>query len=201
MYKDLSQWTYEPEIDTHKPLFSVGGGNGGLEESLEDSNVTVHERRQRGEKEADALDDEETPFHWPEEANQYKVLASSAELTPTAIQNQSPIQADSSPRGTYNHALQIVTAQPRATVMGQHQVSTLRILVRLMRDVHSDVFDDETNLGENDSWTNVWFRLDATWGMHSEVVLKKRFGWVLQYIRDGALPNEAQCVKGALREV
>lgn len=75
--------------------------------------------------------------------------------------------------------------------MGQHRVSTLRVLVRLMRDIHSDVFDVTTGLGEeNDSWTHVWFRLDATWGMQSEKKIEDKIWLSAGLYRIGALSNE-----------
>lgn len=144
-------------------------------------------------EDADLSDDEKTPYSWPSDINRYKALASSAELSPTK-------ETDSAVKLTVDPAIRLVSKQPRAIVMGQHRVSTLHVLVRLMRDVHSDVFDGTTELGENDFWRNVWFRLDDTWAMHSEKTLKTKFGWVLDYIRIGALPSEAQCVKDALRE-
>jgi hypothetical protein len=146
-------------------------------------------------------DNEDTPYAWPCDTNHYNVLASSAELTSVVTRKESPTPADSAVESTVDPAIRIVSKQPRAIVMGQHRVSTLRILVRLMRGSHSDVFHGKTEFGENDFWTHVWFRLDETWGIKSEKKLKTRFGWVLDYIRIGALPNEAQCVKDTLREV
>jgi hypothetical protein len=98
-----------------------------------------------------------------------------------------------------NPAIRIISRQPRAIVMGQHRVATLRILVRLMRDIRGDVFRGTTELGENDFWMHVAFRLDGRGGENTQDKIWLAAG--LDYIRIGALPNDAQCIKDALREV
>jgi hypothetical protein len=203
-YKDLPRWAYDPAFDTHKATCSDGATSGGVEGLLAEfgmEDMMAHEQVALDDEDVDVSDNEDTPYSWPNDTNRYKVLASSAELTSTVIRKESPTPADSAVESTVDPAIRIMSKQPRATVMGQHRVSTLRILVRIMRDIHSDVFHGKAELGENDFWTHVWFRLDETWEIKSEKKLKTRFGWVLDYIRIGALPNEAQCVKDALREV
>lgn len=137
-YRDLPRWVYDPAFDTHKDTSLDGATDVGREELL-------HESDNKDVEDADLSDDEKTPYSWPSDINRYKALASSAELSP-------PKETDSAVELTVDPAIRLVSKQPRAIVRGQHRLSTLRVLVRLMRDVHSDVFDGTTELGENGLW-------------------------------------------------
>jgi len=45
---------------------------------------------------------------------------------------------------------------PSRIIMGQRQVSTLRVLVRFMREVHKEIFDGvSASLREMDFWTSL----------------------------------------------
>jgi hypothetical protein len=204
MSKSLCRWAYDPAYDTHKQSCSDSVASGMVEDVLDKIGVEdmmVDERVESDEEGDDLSDNEDAPYHWPSDTNRFRVLASSAEITSIVATKENPSPADSAAGLAVNPTIQIGSKQPRAIAMGQHRVSTLRILVRFMRDIHNDVFHGETELGENDFWRHTWFRLNETWGNMSERTLKARFGWVLDYIRTGALPNEAQCVKDTLREI
>lgn len=200
--KHLPRWEYDPRCDTHEATCSNGAKGGGEEEiSLElDVEMDALEQGAANDEDLDVSDNEDKPYPWPSDFNRYKVMAASTEITSTITRKGSSSREDLALESTVNPALQIVSQQPRTIVMGLHRVSTLRVFVRIMRDIHSDVFHGNTDTGENVFWTNVWFLLDETWGIGSEKKLKTKFGWVLDYIRIGALPNEAQCVKDALRQ-
>jgi hypothetical protein len=88
---------------------------------------------------------------------------------------------------------------PRRVIMGQHRVSTLHVLVRLISEVHKDIFNGgPVTFREKDFWSSLWFNLDKTWGIVFPELLEGRFDWVLEYIRVGTMPKEVLCFKDAL---
>lgn len=100
--------------------------------------------------------------------------------------------------GNISNVDQKVTADSR--VMGQHKVSTLRILSRLMSFVHQDVYNNASDdLNEDDLWRNLWFDLDEElWSIPSSEI---RFDWVVHYVRKGSFPKEASYLADVFRQV
>jgi hypothetical protein len=91
---------------------------------------------------------------------------------------------------------------PGRIIVGQHRVSTLHVLVRLMSEVHKGIFDGvPVTSREKDFWSNLWFNLDKAWGTVLPELLEERFDWILEYIRVGTMPKEVLCFKDTLRQV
>lgn len=204
--KSLPKWTYDPTRDVHRKIVLDKLTDTPLNEPISDQSVGSETCDSEGDdndndslsshEELGDLEDNDIPYVWPSDAYRYEALASSTSWktrTPT-VQDQKSISE--------NSTIAIDFRISKRIIMGQHQVSTLRVLVRLMRDVHKDILDSgPVTLREKDFWTNLWFRLDNTWGIILPKLLKERFDWVLEYIREGRMPKEALCVKDALRQV
>ncbi|KAF5573978.1 aminodeoxychorismate synthase [Fusarium subglutinans] len=86
-------------------------------------------------------------------------------------------------------------------------VSTFRVLVHLMQDIHKRAFDESTDsssldLTDNQFWECLYVGgLGPIWGFKSVEEVKHRFSWVLRSIRTGYLPTEAAKIRGILLEV
>lgn len=92
-------------------------------------------------------------------------------------------------------------------VMGNLRVSSLRVLVCIMRDFHQRTFDESTesdflDLTDNEFWQSIFIGgLDNSWEIKDVERLQSRFGWVLDLIRKGQMPAEASLIEGIFREV
>ncbi|KAL7911897.1 hypothetical protein GGI35DRAFT_491983 [Trichoderma velutinum] len=106
-------------------------------------------------------------------------------------------ELDSDPKQT----LIIDTKIRNPLEMAQHQKSTFRILVAIMRRHHESVFNGELNtVTDHDFWSNLFIvGLDSFWMVGDTHVWRDRFGWVLQYIRTGTLPEDAAIARGILQ--
>ncbi|KAG5790052.1 hypothetical protein H9Q69_010891 [Fusarium xylarioides] len=86
-------------------------------------------------------------------------------------------------------------------------VSTFRVLVHLMQDIHKRTFDESTDsssldLTDNQFWECLYVGgLGPSWGFKSVEEVKHRFSWVLRSIRTGYLPTEATKIRGILLEI
>lgn len=75
-----------------------------------------------------------------------------------------------------------------------------------MRDVHQRTFDESTestflDLTDAEYWDNLFVGgLGSSWGIKNVQELKSRFGWVLEYVRSGYLPQEASIADEVLRD-
>ncbi|KAI9147671.1 Aminodeoxychorismate synthase [Paramyrothecium foliicola] len=91
--------------------------------------------------------------------------------------------------------------------MGKLHVSSLRVLICIMRDYHQRTFDESTesdlfDLSDEEFWQSLYIGgLDNSWGINDVERLRSRFGWVLDLIRDGQMPPEASLVERMFREV
>lgn len=202
----LPKWAYDPTRDTHSTTSKDDVANAPLDGSPSENPLHSETSDSEGDDSDDEslssdedfedLDDVDIPYIWPNDTHRFKALAYSSPLMPyvaTVGQNQSSVAEDST--------MIIDLRTPSHIIMGQHQVSTLRVLVRLMREVHKEVFDSSAaSSSDNDFWRNVWYRLDETWGIASYKLLKQRFGWVLEYIRKGTM-QEVLCFKDALGQI
>lgn len=81
----------------------------------------------------------------------------------------------------------------------QHQTSTLRILISLMRGVHQVVFSDQ-DAEDTQFWETLFFELTPEWKVASQYVLRYRSSWVLGYLRTGALPQDATKAQEIMRD-
>lgn len=205
-WKSLPKWTYDPTRDTHRTTSLDELTNSPLNDSMSDDSVCSETCDSEGDDNGDDSlssyedledsGDNDIPYVWPSDTYRYEALAYSTHFKALAatVQDQRSASEDST--------MTINFRTPRRIVMGQHRVSTLRILVRLMREVHKDIFDGGPVIfREKDFWSNLWFSLDKTWGIVLPELLKERFDWVLEYIRVGTMPKEVLCFKDALRQV
>jgi hypothetical protein len=131
---------------------------------------------------------------WPSDDQRFKALAVSA--SPLLFE---PETADSGQKP--KQTLLIDTTIRNPLRMAQHQPSTFRILVAIMRKHHMSVFNGDPNTTNDHAfWTNLFMEgLDRSWMVGTTTTWKERFSWVLQYIRTGSLPQEAQVAKEVLR--
>ncbi|KAH0562340.1 hypothetical protein GP486_002966 [Trichoglossum hirsutum] len=111
----------------------------------------------------DLEDSDNISYVWLSDKYRYEALAYSSPfkaLSAIANQDQRSVLEDS--------AMIINCRTQRQITMGQHRVSTFRVLVRLMSEVHNDIFDGiSVTFKEKDFWTNLWFNLDEKWGIYS----------------------------------
>ena len=88
-------------------------------------------------------------------------------------------------------------------MMGQHRISSFRILVRHMTDMHRAIFA-EGSATLDDFWEKLFLDMGSDeWGNLSPNTpkgLKERFGWVYDYIVNDQMPVEVLCFMGALRQ-
>lgn len=86
------------------------------------------------------------------------------------------------------------------TKLGQHRPSTFRLLCCIIMRCHQAVFIDDSNSDtDNSFWEALYIgSLDHSWHIKDCARLKQRFEWVLQFIREGELPMEAQTAKDIL---
>ena len=204
-WKSLPKWTYNPTRDTHRTMDELE--NNPLDDLPRDDSARSETSDSKGDdNDDDSLSsnedledsgDDDIPYVWPSDTYRYEALAYSSPFKALAAivnQNQSSVSEDST--------MTINFRTPKRIIMGQHRVSTLRVLVRLMSEVHKDVFDGvPVTSREKDFWLYLWFNLDKTWGTALPELLEERFDWILEYIRVGTMPKEVLCFKDALRQV
>ena len=200
-WKSLPKWTYDPTRDTHRTTSLDELADNPLDDSPSDDSVYSETSDSEGDdnddEDLEGSGDNDIPYVWPSDTYRYEALAYSSPFKALAAivnQDQSSVSEDST--------MTINFRTPRRIIMGQHRVSTLRVLVRLMSEVHKDIFDGvPVTFREKDFWSNLWFKLDKTWGIVLPELLEERFDWVLEYIRVGTMPKEVLCFKDALRQV
>ena len=135
----------------------------------------------------------EGQFEWPSGGTRYKALSSTH---PEVLGPQ--VKATTVPEDD----LEIVLSRVGPSQLAQHQPSTLRILLSIMRSHHQVTFDNGPDDADDDQFWSTLFigALDDKWQILDERVLRHRISWVLKYIRTRALPAEAVFAQGILRE-
>ncbi|CAH0043811.1 unnamed protein product [Clonostachys solani] len=87
------------------------------------------------------------------------------------------------------------------TKIGQHRPSTFRLLCCIMMRCHEAVFNgDFSSDPDSRFWEALYVgSLDDSWHVQDCARLKQRFEWILEFIREGRLPMEAQTAKNILK--
>ncbi|RSL52572.1 hypothetical protein CEP53_008044 [Fusarium sp. AF-6] len=68
-----------------------------------------------------------------------------------------------------------------------------------MRGVHQVVFSNQ-DAEDTQFWETLFFELTPKWKVASQYVLRYRFSWVHEYLRTGALPQEATKAQEIMRD-
>ncbi|CAH0049269.1 unnamed protein product [Clonostachys solani] len=199
----LPPWTYDPLLDPDSPRYIS---------NTHEMHIGVPEYRYCGppdletqasdtEEEAIVESQAEMDYEWASDLPKYQALTLSW-LGPEVIERQSALAAAATGSSIFCRK----TLLP-PLVMGYLRVSSLRVLVCIMRDFHKRTFDETTNsnsldLTDNAFWKSLFIGgLDQSWGIKDARTLQSRFGWVLDLIRTGQLPPEASLVANILKEV
>ncbi|KAH8882390.1 hypothetical protein GQ53DRAFT_772504 [Thozetella sp. PMI_491] len=120
-------------------------------------------------------------YEWPSEASRYKTVAASHDLLALTALNEKK-QTPS--------IIKVGATHMSHCGMAQYRTSTLRILTRLMRDHHESQYDV---LG-------LFIELSESWRATSSANLKHRFSWVLELLRTGSLPAQAELASQILQK-
>ena len=139
------KWTYDPTRDTHRSVALDEAANNPVSDSSSDDCIYSEMSDSGRDDNDDSLSSDENlvdsvdsdgSYVWPSTTYRYEALAYSTPFKALAAvvnQEQSSVSAVST--------MTIHSRTPRWIIMGQHRVSTLRVLVRLTTEVHKDVFD------------------------------------------------------------
>jgi hypothetical protein len=190
--RSLPQWTYDPSKDSldlrkgddSARLTQQGNTSAEPSESYQDDQPVL--------KDDENCNNEESAYVWPSDTRRYEVFAY---RRPPQSQNTA-LDGRTSKRQRL-----LIRTEKALSTMGQHKVSSLRILAALARDVHHQGFIDD-NYTEQQFWEHLWYRLnELRWSIASNVTLKKRFSWVLDWVREGEMPLEPLSFLDALLQV
>ncbi|KAI9786198.1 MAG: hypothetical protein M1839_007608 [Geoglossum umbratile] len=177
-WKSLPKWTYDPTCDTHRTTSLDKQANNPLDGSPNNDSVCSETSDSEGDDgDDDSLSsyedfedsDNNISYVWPSDKYRYEASAYSSPfkaLSAIANQDQRSVLEDS--------AMTIICRTQRQITMGQHRVSTFRVLVRLMSEVHKDIFDGISVTFKEDFWANLWFNLDEKWGTVSPTRFTER---------------------------
>ncbi|OAA53903.1 Homeodomain-like protein [Niveomyces insectorum RCEF 264] len=191
--EDLPPWQYDPVRDGYAVMCDD-------HPETESSELSRHIRvcdRDNGQS-AGGLRimsaEPEGQFKWPSDDARYKALSSTY---PEGLGRQ--IKATYAP----GEDMEVVLARVGPSQLAQHQPSTLRVLLSIMRNHHRITFDNgPDDADDGQFWSTLFIgALDDKWQVQDERVLCYRFGWLLEYIRTGALPAQAIFAQNVLREV
>lgn len=132
-------------------------------------------------------------YEWPSEASRYKTVAASHDLLAVAVLNEEK-QTPS--------IIKVGATHISPCGMAQYRTSTLRILTRLMRDHHESQYDGigGSNSGDSSIWTGLFIELSESWRATSSADVKHRFSWVLELLRTGSLPSQAELASQILQK-
>lgn len=207
----LPKWTYDPTLDRPRDIsseavtyFSPGGDRGdGWNDVANFDAIDC----QADEEDVSGRDDESLSEHggyqdssngyvWPSDEYRLKVLSYSDTMLTPRLDFDMIAPSDGS-------KLQITTGARQNPMMGQHRISSLRVLVRHMTDMHRAVFA-EGSATLDDFWEQLFLDMGSDeWGNPSPNTpkgLKERFGWVYDYIANGQMPVEVLRFMNALRQ-
>lgn len=194
-YDALPFWQYE-KSDANishgqiPPKFCAQSDNDSVSSSEDDLET---EHSQSG-VDINASPEPSCEYSWPSDTIRYEALSITDRLSSGQLNGTSHIPTKA--------ILKIDMRAIRPKQMGQHRVSTFRVLVHIMQETHREDFDSLSNTdGDYDFWAHVYMKLNEKWGIDSIYLLKKRFTWVLDYIRSGAMPQIAACIQDALRQI
>lgn len=140
--------------------------------------------------------DSSNGYVWPSDEYRLKVLSYSDTMLTPRLDFDMIAPSDGS-------KLQITTGARQNPMMGQHRISSFRVLVRHMTDMHRAVFA-EGSATLDDFWEQLLLDMGSDeWGNPSPNTpkgLKERFGWVYDYIANGQMPVEVLRFMDALRQ-
>jgi hypothetical protein len=124
-------------------------------------------------------------YEWPSEASRYKTVAASHDLLALTALNEEKHTPS---------IIKVGATHISPCGMAQYRTSTLRILTRLMRDHHESQYDGlgGSNSGDSSIWTGLFIELSESWRATSSGDLMHRFSWVLELLRTGSLPAQAE---------
>lgn len=101
----------------------------------------------------------------------------------------------------FQNTFAVPTGLTGPSQVAQHRASTFRILTSIMMRLHWDLFDEASSHESDETfWENLFIGpLNGSWHIPDHQRLRHRFGWVLDYIRDG-WSIEARAAEDILRE-
>ncbi|KAF2192815.1 hypothetical protein K469DRAFT_694853 [Zopfia rhizophila CBS 207.26] len=190
--RSLPQWTYDPSKDSldlrkgddSARLNQQGNTSAEPSEGYQDDQPVL--------KDDENCNNEESACIWPSDTRRYEVFAY---RRPPQSQNTA-LDGRTSKR----QKLQVRTEKALSTT-GQHKVSSSRILAAPARDVHHQGFIDD-DYTEQQFWEHLWYRLyELQWSIASDDTLKKRFSWVLYWVREDEMPLEPLSFVDSLLQV
>jgi hypothetical protein len=147
----LSKWTYDLTLDKPRKVsvealtnLSLGDAQHDNLDDGENSDLTEYEANEEevSENDAESLSEHEghqdssDGYVWPSDEQRLEVLSYSNSLAALSL-NQHTSAIPTSP------GLTITVGARRQAMMAQHHVSTFRVLVRRMTDMHQAVFAEE----------------------------------------------------------
>ncbi|RYP70808.1 hypothetical protein DL771_005183 [Monosporascus sp. 5C6A] len=156
-----------PEKDTHKVVISAVSADGETEDtpsSTDFKTIGHDDQEQSDDGDSVVIENLDVQYIRPSDTRHYEALASAVEPKPTSkkkLTELGDLLADSSD----DTAATVYPKAPRAEVMGQHRMSTIRVLIGILRDVHKETFDDlSAGYADTDFWRllgrNILARLD-----------------------------------------
>jgi hypothetical protein len=207
----LSKWTYDLTLDKPRKVsiealtnLSLGDAQHDSLDDGENSDLTEYEANEEevSKNDAESLsehqghEDSSDGYVWPSDEYRLEVLSYSDSLAAVFLnQHTSAIPTEPS--------LTITVGARRQAMMAQHRVSTFRVLVRRMTDMHQAAFAEE-NATLGYFWEQLFLDMGTDeWGNPSPNTpegLKGRFGWVREYITKGKMPVEVLRFMDALRQ-
>jgi hypothetical protein len=182
----------------------LGGAQYDSLDDGENSDLTKYEVNEEevSENDAESLSehqghqDSSDGYVWPSDEHRLKVLSYSDSLAAVFLnQHKSAI-----PTGP---SLTITVGARRQAMMAEHRVSTFRVLVRRMTDMHQAVFAEE-NATLDHFWEKLFIDMETEeWGNplpNTPKGLKGRFGGVQEYNTKGKMPVEVLRFIDAVRQ-
>jgi len=185
----LPQWSYcdkskdAPSIEV--PSGQLASNDHGQHEQIQDGDGGLVEYQD--DREANT----QTDYVWPSDWGRHEALALTNESV-FVISNGSTKNAPTT--------LRVPVQLQAPSDSAQHQSSTLRILLHIMRKFHRTVFGVPKGNYE-EFWISLFVGgLDQSWKIKESSYLKQRFQWVLDVVETGCLPPEARIAERLLRE-
>jgi len=184
----LPQWTYTPSSQSSE-FFQTKTSSTSLRSS---------DRSDSPSNEIPEVQSSQVPlgldaYEWPSEASRYNTVAASHDF----LALTAPNDAKQPPC-----AVKVGVTHISPCGMAQYRTSTLRVLVRTMRQHHDDQYDSLAGSysGDQSFWTVLYIDLDNSWNLTSRAQLEHRFSWVLELIRTGSLPAQAEAASEILQK-
>ncbi len=215
IYDCLPRWEYEPALDKldDTALEAKTHFHGDREDGWQTSNNLDAIDFDTSEEDmciSDVVDDKDESssnsgsfqnsgddYVWPCEERRLEILG-------FWDATQAPDLHFNTDRSPSESKIQITNGARVGPLMGQHCTSSFRVLVRHMTDMHRAVFAEE-NATPNDFWGQLYIAMGPDkWGNpipNTSPGLKKRFGWVYEYVLTGHMPVEVLRFMDALRQI